>query len=145
MGRTVLMRAYDPAGMQYVYWTSDGFDSGGSDYVGPPSFGSLIGVAAIKDVPVSGATGGSTWLDYEVPSQGRDESTSQHGLFSNNSKPTIDMPIVVGIFVTSQDRDEETRFHEGFSDNSKPTVSPTAIGYNYSTTPDVLNVFDTVT
>jgi len=59
-------RAYDPAGEDYVYWLSDlEYDSLGTDYVGPPDFNTLTGVAVIKEYETAESVDGLVIVKVE--------------------------------------------------------------------------------
>lgn len=57
MGVRYLMRAYDPVGEVYKEWSSTQYDSSGSDYTGPPAFGTLTHVHAVVRLLVPEAAG----------------------------------------------------------------------------------------
>jgi len=82
----VIMRGWDPAGLVYVYWESTGFDSSGADYVGPPAFGTLIGVTAVKQEAVSVPPGFSAWLPISDTTQEVAQLTEDAAQFSDESE-----------------------------------------------------------
>lgn len=59
------MRAYDPAGATYVTWTSSQYDTGGTDYAGPPAFGTLLNVHAYYIFESGGSGGGIPAIGIE--------------------------------------------------------------------------------
>lgn len=144
MAVIVIMRAWDPAGMEYVYWESDGYDPSGADYVGPPAFGTLIGPTALKEAQVSVPPGFSAFSAEFDETQEVAQFTEASPQFSDESD-LPDVPTLEGSGIETMDNPgQPTMQHASVSYESEPRVVPTEWTSGFGISPAPLHQFEAI-
>lgn len=86
MASIFLMRGWDPIGEEYKHWTSPVYDPLGTSYVGPPAFGTLVGVTSIDAFLEPRVAGFSAFDPTFDPTQETVELTENSAQFSNEAE-----------------------------------------------------------
>jgi len=141
---TYLMRGWDPAGEEYKHWTAPEYDSAGIFYVGPPAFGTLVGVTAIDIFLELEVVGFVAWDPVFDTTQEVAQLTEDAVQFSDESE-LRDVPTLEATGQVHMDNPgQPTMEHASVSYESELRDVPTLVQSGLGISPAPLHQFEAI-